>query len=269
MASIKSNQPIGIFDSGIGGLTVAHQINKLLPNEKILYFGDTKHLPYGDKSSEAIVRFCEIICHFLLDRKCKMIVVACNTASALAFTQIKNIVKNKAIVVNVIDPIVEFTCKSSAKSVGIIGTKNTISSNIYSKKILHLNPFLKTKSLATPLLVPMIEEGFYQNNISQSIISNYLESKELNDIDQLILGCTHYPLVEDEITEFYGKDVNVVNSAKIVSKFIESKLLKLNLLDSSLARTKHEFYVSDYTESFEQSAKYFFGKSIRLKKISL
>ncbi len=262
-------QSIGIFDSGIGGLTVAHQINSLLPNEKILYFGDTKHVPYGDKSSEAIVRFSEKITHFLLEQKCKMVVVACNTASAIAFNQVKNIVKNKAIAVNVIDPIVGFTCQSGAKSVGIIGTKNTISSNIYAKKISILNHFIETKSLASPLLVPMIEEGFYQNNISKTIIFNYLSRKELANIDHLILGCTHYPLIEEEIKKFYGDKVIVINSAKIISKHIESILLESNLLNTSVASPKHEFYVSDFTDSFEQSAQCFFGEHVHLKEIFL
>ena len=262
-------QAIGVFDSGIGGLTVAHQINSLLPNEKILYFGDTKHVPYGDKSSEAIVRFSEKITHFLVEQKCKMIVVACNTASAIAFNQVKSLVKNKAIAVNVIDPIVEFTCRSGAKSVGIIGTKNTISSNIYAKKIHLLNQVIETKSLASPLLVPMIEEGFYQNNISQMIISNYLKRKELANIDHLILACTHYPLIEEEITKFYGDKVHVINSAKIVSSHIKSILRKSNLLNTSLTYPKHEFYVSDFTNSFEKSAEFFFGEHLHLKEILL
>jgi glutamate racemase len=270
LESNKTNtQAIGIFDSGIGGLTVAHQINTLLPNEKILYFGDTKHVPYGEKSSDAIVQFSERISYFLLEQKCKMIVVACNTASALAFTQVENIVRNKAICINVIDPTVEFTCRSRAKSVGIIGTKNTILSNIYAKKIRLLNSELETKSLPSPLLVPMIEEGFYQNNISKTIISNYLKRKELANIDHLILGCTHYPLIEDEINQFYGNKVQVINSGKIVSKHIESILIRSKLLNSSLSNPKHEFYVSDFTDSFEKSAEYFFGKHLHLKEISL
>ena len=266
---MNKTDAIGIFDSGIGGLTVGHQIAKLMPNENIIYFGDTKHLPYGDKSKDAIIHYSKNITKFLLNQNCKMVVVACNTASALAFETVKNICNQKAIVVNVIDPVIDFTSTSKAHSVGIIGTKNTILSDVYASKILHQCPEIKTKSLATPLLVPMIEEGFYQNKISNTIISNYLEKKELKNIDHLILGCTHYPLIEDEIKQYYKGAVEIVNSAKIVSRHIEKKLSDDNLLNDSVGNQQHEFHVSDFTNSFEQSAHHFFGQRINLKETHL
>tara|TARA_B110000438_G_scaffold271409_1_gene289269 strand:- start:446 stop:1252 length:807 start_codon:yes stop_codon:yes gene_type:complete len=262
---MNKNSAIGIFDSGIGGLTVGHQIAKLMPQERIVYFGDTKHLPYGDKSPEAIIRFSKRITQFLLDQNCKMIVIACNTASALAFEHVKNLCKDKAIAINVIDPVVEFTAYSKAKSVGIIGTKNTVSSDVYAKKIQSLNIDITTSSIATPLLVPMIEEGFYQNKISQTILSNYLERKELRAIDHLILGCTHYPLIEEEIKQYYKGKVELINSARIVSKYVKKVLMDVNLLnDDSHTTAKHQFHLSDYTNSFEQSAQHFFGEKISL-----
>ena len=265
---MKETSAIGIFDSGIGGLTVGHQITKLMPNERIIYFGDTKHLPYGDKSRDAITHYSKNITDFLLQQKCKMVVIACNTASALAFNTVEELCKDRAIAVNVIDPVIDFTFESKAQSVGIIGTKNTISSDVYASKIKANQPELKTKSLATPLLVPMIEEGFYQSKISNTILSNYLEREELLDIDHLILGCTHYPLIEEEIKQYYKGSVEIVNSAKIVSKYIKNKLTETNLLNQSEPKA-HEFHVSDYTDSFEQSAQYFFGKRINLKETRL
>lgn len=262
---MNKNDAIGIFDSGIGGLTVGHQIAKLMPQERIVYFGDTKHLPYGDKSLEAIIRFSKRITQFLLQQNCKMIVIACNTASALAFEQVKKICNDKAVAINVIDPVVNHTASSSAKKVGIIGTKNTISSGVYAQKIQNLNTSIKTRSLATPLLVPMIEEGFYQNKISETILSNYLERKELSGIDHLILGCTHYPLIEEEIKQYYKGKVELINSARIVSKHVKQALLNSNLLNDNTQKTaEHQFYLSDYTSSFEQSAQHFFGEKISL-----
>lgn len=263
---MKKTNAIGIFDSGIGGLTVGHQIAKLMPNEDIIYFGDTKHLPYGDKSPEAIKRFCKDITDFLLNQNCKTIVIACNTASALAFNEVKSHCENKAIAINVIDPVVDYTCNSTAKKVGIIGTKNTIQSNVYAAKIIAKNPKIQTSSLATPLLVPMIEEGFYQNKISNTIISNYLESEQLNNIDHLILGCTHYPLIEEEISSFYKAKIQVVNSAKIVAQHVQSSLAELHLLNPQKDTGTRQFHVSDYTESFEQSAQNIFRERIQLEE---
>jgi glutamate racemase len=267
---MNKNSAIGIFDSGIGGLTVGHQIARLMPQERIVYFGDTKHLPYGDKSPEAIIRFSKRITQFLLEQNCKMIVIACNTASALAFEHVKTLCKDKAIAINVIDPVVKFTAYSKAKSVGIIGTKNTILSDVYAKKIQSLSTAITTNSLATPLLVPMIEEGFYQHKISQTILSNYLEREELRAIDHLILGCTHYPLIEEEIKQYYKGTVEVINSARIVSKHVKNALMNDNLLNNeSHTITKHQFYLSDYTSSFEQSAQHFFGEKISLVETNI
>ena len=266
---MKKTNPIGIFDSGIGGLTVGHQITKLMPNERIVYFGDTQHLPYGDKSVEAIKGYSENITKFLIEQECKMVVIACNTASALAFKEVKECCQNLAIPLNVIDPIVNYTCTSKTKKVGIIGTKNTVASNVYALKIQELNKGINATSLATPLLVPMIEEGFYKNKISKSIIANYLDNNRLNNIDHLILGCTHYPLIEEEIRQYYGGLVTIINSAKIVSKFVKKTLQESNLLATEPSQNSHNFFVSDYTDSFEQSAQYFFGERINLVEVKL
>jgi len=267
--TMKKKQAIGVFDSGIGGLTVAHQIHKLMPQERIVYFGDTQHLPYGDKSPEAILKFSTAITEFLLEQDCKMIVVACNTASAIAFNKVRELCGDIAIAINVIDPVVEDVCSKTEDCIGIIGTKNTIQSDVYSKKIKAIKPELKTQSMATPLLVPMIEEGFYQNKISETILENYLEDPALQAINKLILGCTHYPLIEEEIETYYQNKVTIVNSARIVSLYIQKQLSEKGLLQDDISEKNHQFYLSDFTNSFEQSAQYFFGEKIHLTEVNL
>ena len=200
-----SNNPIGIFDSGIGGLTIAHSIRNNLPNESLIYFGDTKHLPYGEKSEQAIKDYSLKIAEFLKKNNCKAIIIACNSASSTAYYHIKKNI-NSIPIYNVIDPIVSFISKKYFnKKIGVIGTKATIQSGIYEDKLLDKNSSLSVASLETPLLAPMIEEGFFNQEISSTIIKNYLNDKKLDKIDILVLACTHYPLIQNEIISFYNK----------------------------------------------------------------
>lgn len=260
-----AEQPIGIFDSGIGGLTVASAIRKVLPNEQIIYFGDTAHMPYGDKSSEAIKYYSLKIGRFLKEKGCKVIVIACNTASSLGFQDLKDFLGDKVPILNVIDPVVDYTISNNSyKKVGVIATKATIRSNVYAEKLNSINPALKVQSLATPLLAPMIEEGFFENNISQTIIDSYLSSPKLKNIDALILACTHYPLIRKEINEYFKGKVDILNTASIVAEHVKNQLTKLDLLNPEPAAGKDEFYVSDKTSSFESSTKIFFGDKINL-----
>ena len=266
-----NNQAIGVFDSGIGGLTVAKAIIDLLPNEKIIYFGDTAHLPYGEKSQSAIQEYSKVISEFLLNKNCKCIVIACNTASAFARNVVAELASGK-IVQNVIDPIaVEAVKLNKGGLVGVIATKGTTESKNYPNAINELNPGIQVSSLATPLLVPMIEEGFFNDNISHTIIDNYLTDPILKNIEQLILGCTHFPLIEKEIQEVFlehVREVNIINSAKVVARSLEKELSKLNLLSSNIDG-QHEFYVSDYTKSFELSTEQFFGKQVHLEEVNI
>ncbi|UCH14404.1 MAG: glutamate racemase, partial [Bacteroidales bacterium] len=203
--SKKSDQPVGIFDSGVGGLTVANAIRQVLPNEDLIYFGDTAHLPYGDKSKETINHYSKKITEYLLSRGCKIIVIACNSASAIAYDCIVESAGNRAIVVDVINPVINYVVNHlSVKRVGVIGTKATINSSTYLKKITGLDNSIRVASLPTPLLVPMIEEGFIFDDISNAIIRSYLSKNELKDIDALILGCTHYPIIKNQINKFYN-----------------------------------------------------------------
>jgi len=265
----SQGNPIGIFDSGVGGLTVVNAIKQLLPNENIVYFGDTAHLPYGDKSKETIISYSKQITRFLLNQKCKIIVVACNTASANAYDAIIKETGSEDQVIDVINPVTEFIINEcDYKNVGIIGTKGTINSDTYSKKLKQGKPGINVSSLATPLFVPMIEEGFIFDNISNSIINSYLSKPELNNIDALILGCTHYPVIKNQISKFYNFELDIIDSSKIVAERLRDVLTKNNLLNNERG-PERIFYVSDYTDYFQIISKLFFEKEIQLKKINI
>ena len=260
--------PIGIFDSGIGGLTIANSIKKVLPNESIIYFGDTEHLPYGEKSKKSIQNFSKKIINFLIQEKCKIIIIACNSASSFADSTVTK-VAGDTILFNVIDPVIEEIIKTNKYyNIGVIGTKATIDSNIYKKKITQKRSNINVTSLATPLLAPMIEEGFINNEISQKIISNYLSNKKLIDIELLVLACTHYPLIQQKIKKYYNDNVTVLDSASIVANYIAKNLKRYNLLNNTKENEYH-FYVSNFTNSFEQSAKFFFKETIKLEEVKL
>ena len=261
---MSSALPIGIFDSGIGGLTVANAIRKILPNEQIIYFGDTAHMPYGDKSPEAIKFYSLKIAKFLLDKKCKLILIACNTASSHAYHELLHFLGDQVPVINVIDPVVDAMVKNpNYRKIGVIGTKSTIRSDIYVKKFKDADPSIEVSSLATPLLAPMIEEGFFNNNISKTVINSYLSSPKLKKIDSLILACTHYPLIRPEIDAFYKGKIEIINTAEIVAEYLKQRLTQLNLLNEG-PHKRHQFYVSDYTPSFERSTRLFFEEKIHL-----
>ncbi|MEX2379617.1 MAG: glutamate racemase [Vicingaceae bacterium] len=267
--NLKKENPIGIFDSGIGGLTVAHAIKTHLPKEQLVYFGDTAHLPYGDKEPYSIKHYSVEIAKFLLERKCKLIVIACHTASSIAYKEVKRIVGNQAIVVNVVDPVVQLLAKiNKSNAVGVIGTKGTIKSDVYRKRIADENATLFVKSLATPLLCPMIEEGFIDDKISQTVIDSYLSDERLSDIEHIILACTHYPLIKKQISSYYSDRVNVIDSAEVVAQHVAKLLDSKNLL-SEIQRYPHHFFVSDYTKSFEKSTRFFFKEKIKLEKGSI
>lgn len=262
---LKPEQPIGIFDSGVGGLTVAKEIKRLLPNENLIYFGDTKHLPYGEKSREAIIGYSTKIAKFLLEKNCKAIVIACNTATANALKEILEVVDNKVPVIDVINPVAEKVAYEIHTNVGVIATKATVNSGLYRKSIRKHNKFIKVDELATPLLVPAIEEGFKNHPITHSIIYNYLSNNKLKNIETLILGCTHYPLLIDEIKQYYGNRVRVIDSPNIVANQLKIILDKHHLLNHNNPTPEYNFYLSDLTKNFEKISKKFFGKSIELQ----
>src|SRR4051812_37562007 len=264
----KQQQPIGIFDSGIGGLTVAHAIKRLLPKESMIYFGDTAHLPYGDKSEAAIQAYSVRIANILLQKGCKVIVIACNSASSAAYELLKEYVRKDTYILNVIDPMVALVASEfSGAQIGLIGTKRTVQSNVYARKIQEADKSIILHSLATPLLAPMIEEGFFNNQISHEIIAQYLADPSLQNIDALILACTHYPLIKKEISLFYkGNPPAILDSSEVVALTLKEYLEQDNLLNKEGEKTTSHFFVSDYTESFEASTRIFFKETVQLEK---
>lgn len=261
--------PIGIFDSGIGGLTVAHAIREVLPHEHFVYFGDTAHLPYGDKSEAAIQAYSIKIANVLLEKKCKAIVIACHSASSASYELLREYVHHEAEVINVIDPMIDHLAKYySGKTVGVIGTKRTIQSGIYARKIQSREIPITLRALPTPLLAPMIEEGFFLNNISKGIIHQYLSDPQLGKLDALVLACTHYPLIKKEIEEFYAGRTVVLDSSVAAAQALKDYLQNTNLLNPGPAGDDH-FFVSDYTESFETATRLFFGEKVRLESFRL
>ncbi|MDX1904201.1 MAG: glutamate racemase [Thermonemataceae bacterium] len=267
---LKNQRPIGIYDSGIGGLTVMKAVRALLPHEDIIYFGDTAHLPYGDKSTEAIQSYSIKIANFLLSQECKVILIACNSASAAAYNLLKEYVGSKAKVLNVIDPMVSLVAEHyTEKTLGLIGTKQTVNSNVYAKKINDLHQNITLKSLATPLLAPMIEEGYAKKNAMSNVINDYLSDKTLEGIEALILGCTHYPLIIEPIKEFYDNKVSILDSSEVVAKSLRGLLEMENILNMQEELGKSSFYVSDYTTSFELTTQLFFGEKVNLQHYPL
>lgn len=266
---LNKNAPIGIFDSGVGGLTVAQAVKNLLPEEDMIYFGDSAHLPYGDKSAATIQAYSIKITDILLERGCKIILIACNSASAAAFDLIKEYTGSKAKVFNVIDPVVDYLSSNGRhRKVGLIGTLQTVNSKVFETRVIKRNIDVELSALATPLLVPMIEEGFIHDSVSHEIIANYLNDPKLSGIDALILGCTHYPIIKEDIKEFYKSKVELVDSANIVAQSLKQQLETLNLL-SDQTKGNDQFLVSDFTPAFEKAASLFFNKEIHLEKYPL
>lgn len=261
-SALNSDQPIGVFDSGVGGLTVARAIQTLLPNERLIYFGDTKHLPYGEKSKEAIAGYALRITQFLLEQNCKAIVIACNSATAAAGEEIRKFVGDRALVVDVISPVAEKVAFEIHSKVGVIATKATVNSGLYRKSIRKLNKHIEVAELATPLLVPVIEEGLAHHTVSKEVIRHYLAHRKLGEIESLILGCTHYPLVSHEIKKYYAGKVRLVDSPEIVADFLRSRLMVYGLCNQVAQQEKPVFYLSDITKNFTQTARKFFGRKI-------
>jgi glutamate racemase len=263
-----ASHPIGIFDSGIGGLTVAHAIVRHLPQENIIYFGDTAHLPYGDKSAATIQGYSVKIVNMLLQQQCKLIMIACNSASTAAFELIKELVGNRAIVMDVVDPAIELLRDQYAnKHVGLIGTRQTVNSNVYKKKIDDLNCGIQLTSRPTNLLASAIEE-FGNNGVTDSLVEEYLSHDALKNIDALILACTHYPVVKKKIAAFFKQKIDIIDPADTVAKTVKARLTQEGLLNTSPHATKN-FYVSDYTESFANGTKIFFDETIKLEHYPL
>jgi len=260
------NRPIGIFDSGVGGLTVLGEVEKLLPFEDIVYFGDTARVPYGNKSKSTIIKFSRESAGFLKRRRVKMIVAACNTSSAFALENLK-----KSFNIPVLGVIEAGVKKAVAltrkKRIAVIGTKSTIKSNSYQKLIAKKNKSIKVYSKSCPLFVPLVEEGILNGRIVKEAMKMYLRSLKNKGIDVIILGCTHYPLLKHQISS-YLKGVVVVDSAKEVASYARSTLKSKNLLSEKRRKPKIEFYLSDEPEEFIKLGKLFLKRKISNPRIA-
>lgn len=262
-----NKKAIGIFDSGVGGLTVLFQMLKKLPNEKFIYFGDTARVPYGSKSKETIIHFSRQDVKFLLSKNVKLIVVACNSASSNSMEVLKK--EYDMPIFGVIEPTISSLSRKYRK-IGIVGTYATIESKSYQKKIkARYNNNVKIYEKSCPLFVPIAEEGLVSTDITDRVIEHYLHKIKKEDIDSLILGCTHYPLFIDKLNDFFDGKVSLINPAKEVTKVVVNYLREKGL-ENSNGNGNVEFYLSDIPRNFKTIAMNFLNKKIEhVKKIDI
>ena len=244
----RCEAPIGVFDSGVGGLTVVREIMRNLPNEEIVYFGDTARVPYGSKSKETVTRY---------SREVKAIVVACNTASAYALETIKK--ELDIPIIGVVEPGARVACETTVNDrIGVIGTEATVHSGIYTSFIRRQKPDVQVVSKACPLFVPLVEEGWLKDPITMEVARRYLEELLQYDIDTLILGCTHYPLLRSTVQKIVGDKVNLVNPAYETARDLKKLLERENLsnpdTETDPSEMSHRFYVSDAADKFNKFA---------------
>ena len=262
LRSMKQNEdqkkyaPIGVFDSGVGGLTVAREIMRQLPNERIVYFGDTARVPYGNKSRDTVTRYSKQIVRFLQSRDVKTIVVACNTASAYALDEIEHTLDIPMI--GVVKPGAKTAVEvTQNKKVGVIATEATIGSQMYNQYIKKLDPGVQIYEKACPLFVPLVEEGLWQDPVTDEIANRYLSELIDLGIDTLILGCTHYPLLRSTIGRIMGEGVTLVNPAYETARELGELLREKDLLNDKkpeLGENQYQFYVSDSAQKFKSFA---------------
>lgn len=258
---MPDSRPIGIFDSGLGGLTVVDAINRKAPNENIIYLGDTARVPYGNKSAPLIIKYASQITRFLLEKNAKLIVVACNTASALAIPTLQN--EFNVPVVGVISPGANAAAQiTKNNNIGVVGTIATINSKAYHKELIKINPSINTFSQACPLFVPLVEEGLLSGTIVSSVITYYINNLDLSIIDTLILGCTHYPLLKPAIKTI-TKGLTLIDSADSVANETNEILKNNNFTNDNNNQGQQKFYVTDSPLNFANVAKSFLGYPIK------
>ena len=251
----KKSAPVGVFDSGVGGLTVAREIMRQLPNENIVYFGDTARVPYGSKSKDNIIRYSRQIINFLKTKNVKAIVIACNTASALALDVVREEIDIP--IIGVVEPGARAALEvTQTKKIGVIGTEATIRSAMYEKIIQGHDSEATVIGKACPLFVPLVEEGFAKHKVTEEIIDYYLASLLETDIDSLILGCTHYPLLRSRIREYVGDRITLVNPAYETAMDLKKLLENSNMENTGEGQehASYSFYVSDAADKFKQFA---------------
>lgn len=255
-AKALSYAPIGVFDSGVGGLTVAREIMRQLPDERIVYFGDTARVPYGSKSKDTIIRYSRQIIRFLKTKQVKAIVVACNTASALALEEIRSEID--VPIIGVLKPGAKVAAEATANGkIGVIATESTIASQLYTKVIQSHLPQAQVLGKPCPLFVPLVEEGWMKDPVTVEVANRYLKPLKESGIDTLIMGCTHYPLLRSTIRQVMGEAVNLVNPAYETAIELKRLLGEMGLLNDGKDNFKdpvHEFFVSDAAEKFRNFA---------------
>jgi glutamate racemase len=264
-------KPIGIFDSGIGGLTVARAIAESLPGSPIVYFGDTAHLPYGEKSGDLIRRYASRITEELLTMGCGAIVIACNSASTNALEVVREVAGPEVPVIDVVSPVVHQVASTFQEGrIGIIGTRATIASGWY-QRLLEAEGF-EVVAKATPLLASAIEEGFHEGSVSSALVEAYLGGTEFSEIDALILGCTHYPLIAEQIAAQLPDGVKIIDSATAVAVSLRNSMSSGPVAEqqtTTFTQVDQRFLVSDLTQSFARGAQRFFGDRIELEERKL
>ncbi|MFH2049571.1 MAG: glutamate racemase [bacterium] len=260
------NSPIGLFDSGVGGLTVFKEIVRLLPSEDVIYFGDVGRYPYGGRSKEIITKFTRQDIAFLLEHNVKFIICACNSASSVALEEV--IDDYEIELIGVIEPgAIAAVNRTKNGRIGIIGTHATIGSNAYAKVIHSLDAEMKVFSLACPLFVPLAEEGYIEKEATYLIARDYLQTMHDVGIDTLVMGCTHYPLLKNIISKVMGDKVILIDSGEETAREVHKKLVKANLINAKTDEIPqpsgdHNFYVSDVPDKFSSIASRFLGHQI-------
>lgn len=243
---------IGVFDSGVGGLTVAREIIRQLPSENVIYFGDTARVPYGSKSKQTVLKYSKQIVRFLNTKNVKAIVIACNTASALALDEIA--AESKIPIIGVVRPGARMAVEcTETKNIGVIATDATIKSGIYTDYIRSLDKEVTVVGKACPLFVPLVEEGLLEDRITDDMVDRYLSEIKAYNVDALVLGCTHYPLLANPIKRYMGNKVTLVNPAYETAKELKTLLRENNMLNINNT-PKYEFYVSDGIDKFKSFA---------------
>ncbi len=266
---MTKSSPIGIFDSGIGGLSVVKRISAYLPSENIIYFGDTARVPYGTKSNATVIEYSKQDAHFLLRKNVKLIIVACNTASSVAIDVLRKTFKIP--VIGMIEPGAAMAAKVTKNNkIGVIGTTTTINNKAYSKELKKINPNLEVFEKACPLFVSLAEEGWVNHKATHLIAKEYLTELRDAGIDTLILGCTHYPLLADVIQKAVGNKIKLIDSGSAATNVVDNYLAGRGLKIQSNQEGMHEYYVSDVPAKFIEVAEMFLGRKImHMSKVEL
>jgi glutamate racemase len=266
---LNKERPIGVFDSGIGGLTVVKKISQTFPDENIIYFGDTARVPYGSKSNSTVIEYSIQDARFLMNKGVKVIVAACNTASSIALSAIKK--EFNIPVIGMIEPGARSAAeKTKTGKIGVIGTRATINNKAYSREIKKINPGLNVFEKACPLFVPLAEEGWIKHEAAYRIAEEYLKELREKKIDMLVLGCTHYPILSEVIQKVIGSNVTLIDSGVASAEALDNELSKADLYIGRNVPGIQEFYVSDIPIKFKEVAELFFGRKINeVKKIEL